>query len=89
MDQGQRVSSGHVEASLPASLAQLEVLTNLVKRWTPPSWHAQRLDTVLGEIHGRTREFLDRVLTRVCRPRPESADGGGRLPKIPSRRCKC
>jgi len=61
VDHGQRVSTGHVEGSLPASPAQLEVLTNLVKRWTPQSWHDRRLDTALGEIRGRTREFFDRI----------------------------
>ena len=64
VDHGQRVSTGHVEGSLPASPAQLEVLTNLVRRWTPEHLHARRIDTVLGEIRGRTREFFNRVFGR-------------------------
>jgi [glutamine synthetase] adenylyltransferase / [glutamine synthetase]-adenylyl-L-tyrosine phosphorylase len=61
VDHGQRVSTGHVEGSLPASPVLLEVLTNLVKRWTPEHLHDQRIDTALDEIRGRTREFFNRV----------------------------
>ena len=64
VDHGQRVSTGHVEGSLPASPAQVEVLTNLVRRWTPEHLHDRRIDTVLGEIRGLTREFFNRVFGR-------------------------
>ncbi|MGD0872099.1 MAG: glutamine-synthetase adenylyltransferase [Bryobacteraceae bacterium] len=64
VDHGQRVSTGHAEGSLPASPAQLEVLTNLVRRWTPEHLHDRRIDTALGEIRGRTREFFNRVFGR-------------------------
>jgi glutamate-ammonia-ligase adenylyltransferase len=64
VDHGQRVSTGHVEGSLPASPAQLEVLTNLVKRWTPEHLHGQPIDTALREIRKRTREFFNRVFGR-------------------------
>jgi glutamate-ammonia-ligase adenylyltransferase len=64
VDHGQRVSTGHAEGSLPASPAQLEVLTNLVRRWTPEHLHDRRIDTVLGEIRGLTREFFNRVFGR-------------------------
>jgi glutamate-ammonia-ligase adenylyltransferase len=64
VDHGQRVSTGHVEGSLPASPAQVEVLTNLVRRWTPEHLHDQRLDAALDEIRGRTREFFNRVFGR-------------------------
>jgi hypothetical protein len=53
-----------VEGSLPASPAQVEVLTNLVRRWTPEHLHDQRLDAALDEIRGRTREFFNRVFGR-------------------------
>jgi len=53
-----------VEGALPASAAQLEVLTNLVKRWTPEHLHDQRIGTALGKIRGRTREFFNRVFGR-------------------------
>ncbi len=65
VDHGQRVSTGHVEATLPASPAQLEILTNLVRRWTPEHLHDRSIDTVLGEIRGRTREFFNRVFGRA------------------------
>jgi [glutamine synthetase] adenylyltransferase / [glutamine synthetase]-adenylyl-L-tyrosine phosphorylase len=61
LDHGQRVSIGHSEGSLPASPAQFEVLTNLVKRWTPEHLHRQQLDVTLREIRGKTREFFDRL----------------------------
>jgi glutamate-ammonia-ligase adenylyltransferase len=61
LDHGQRVSTGHAEGSLPTSPAQFEVLTELVKRWTPPHLHEQRLDATLREIRQRTREFFKRL----------------------------
>jgi len=64
LDHGQRVSMGHAEGSLPKSLAQFEVLTNLVKRWTPEHLHGQRIDATLREIRGRTRDFFHRLFGR-------------------------
>ena len=61
LDHGQRVSAGHTEGSLPRSMAQVEVLTNLVKRWTPEHLHGQRIDATLREIRGRTRDFFNRL----------------------------
>jgi hypothetical protein len=40
---------------------QFEVLTELVKRWTPAHLHEQALDVTLGEIRRRTREFFERL----------------------------
>ena len=64
VDHGQRVSTGHAEGSLPTSPAQLEVLTNLVKRWTPEHLNQQRIDITLLEIRQRTREFFNRMFGR-------------------------
>jgi [glutamine synthetase] adenylyltransferase / [glutamine synthetase]-adenylyl-L-tyrosine phosphorylase len=64
LDHGQRVSTGHAEGSLPKSQAQFEVLTNLVKRWTPEHLHGQRIDAALREIRGRTRDFFHRLFGR-------------------------
>ena len=64
LDHGQRVSTGHAEGSLPTSQAQFEVLTNLVKRWTPEHLHGRRIDATLREVRGRTREFFDRLFGR-------------------------
>jgi glutamate-ammonia-ligase adenylyltransferase len=61
LDHGQRVSTGHAEGSLPGARSQFEVLTNLVKRWTPEHLHQQRLDATLHDIRRRTREFFRRV----------------------------
>ena len=61
VDHGQRVSTGHAEGSLPTSPAQFEVLTDLVKRWTPPHLHEQRLDATLRQIRQRTREYFNRL----------------------------
>jgi glutamate-ammonia-ligase adenylyltransferase len=64
IDHGQRVVTGHAEGSLPTSQAQFEVLTDLVKRWTPAHLHQQRLDVTLREIRKRTREFFHRLFGR-------------------------
>ena len=61
VDHGQRVSTGHAEGSLPTAQAQFEVLTDLVKRWTPEHLHRHRLDVTLREIRQRTREFFLRL----------------------------
>jgi len=65
LDHGQRVSTGHAEGSLPTSQAQFEVLTGLVKRWTPEHLHQERLDVTLREIRQRTREFFNRLFGRL------------------------
>jgi glutamate-ammonia-ligase adenylyltransferase len=64
LDHGQRVSTGHAEGSLHAAQAQLEVLTNLVKRWTPEHLHGQPIDATWREIRRRTREFFNRLFGR-------------------------
>ena len=61
IDHGLRVSTGHAEGNLPTSLAQFEVLTALVKRWTPAHLHQDPLDVTLHDIRSRTREFFDRI----------------------------
>jgi len=64
IDHGQRVATGHAEGSLPTAQAQFEVLTNLVKRWTPPHLHEQRIDVTLSQVRRRTREFFKRLFGR-------------------------
>jgi glutamate-ammonia-ligase adenylyltransferase len=61
LDHGQRLSTGRAEGSLPTARVQFEVLTELVKRWTPAHLHEQPLDVTLGEIRRRTREFFERL----------------------------
>jgi glutamate-ammonia-ligase adenylyltransferase len=64
LDHGQRISTGHAEGSLPTAQAQLEVLTSLVKRWTPEHLHQERLDITLREIRKGTRDFFNRLFGR-------------------------
>ena len=61
LDHGLRVLSGHVEGFLPKSNAQLEMLRELVSRWTPDHLHDQPLEDELVQIQNRTREFFDRL----------------------------
>jgi len=42
----------------------MEVLANLVRRWTPTHLHQQRLDVTLREIRRRTREYFNRLFER-------------------------
>ena len=65
VDHGQRISTGHAEGSLPVAAGQLELLANLVQRWTPEHLHQDRLDITLREIRQRTREFFNRLFGRV------------------------
>src|SRR5207249_4733244 len=61
LDHAQRVATGHAEGSLPEAQSQLDLLTNLVRRWTPEHLHRERIDATLHEIRGRTHEFFNRV----------------------------
>ena len=65
LDHGPRISAGHTEGSLPTSQSQLQVLTTLVKRWTPEHLHKERLDITLRHIRQRTREYFNRLFGRV------------------------
>ncbi|MBV9744152.1 MAG: glutamine-synthetase adenylyltransferase, partial [Acidobacteriia bacterium] len=64
IDHGQRIISGHAAGSLPTAQAQFEMLSELVKHWTPEHLHKQRLDATLREIRRRTREFFNRLFAR-------------------------
>jgi glutamate-ammonia-ligase adenylyltransferase len=61
LDHGLRVLSGHTEGSLPRQPAVLEMVTDLVSRWTPEHLHDQGLPVELAQIQRRTREFFDRI----------------------------
>jgi [glutamine synthetase] adenylyltransferase / [glutamine synthetase]-adenylyl-L-tyrosine phosphorylase len=65
IDHGQRILTGHAEGSLPASQAQLDSLTDLVKRWTPETLRERRIDVALHEIRQRTRQFFERTFGRA------------------------
>jgi [glutamine synthetase] adenylyltransferase / [glutamine synthetase]-adenylyl-L-tyrosine phosphorylase len=64
VDHGQRISTGHAEGTLPTAPSQFEMLTSLVKRWTPEHLHQQRIDVTLQEIRNQTREFFNRLFGR-------------------------
>ena len=49
----------------PNGVPQFEVLTNLVKRWTPEHLHEERLDVTLRDIRQRTREYFNRLFKQV------------------------
>ncbi len=61
LDHGLRVSTGQAEGSLPKAQGQVEVLTELVRRWTPAYLTDRPLDVKLGQIRHRTREFFNRL----------------------------
>lgn len=61
IDHGQRLAVGHAEGSLPASQAQVDVLANLVRRWTPAHLNERPLEVTLHEIRQRTRQYFHRV----------------------------
>jgi glutamate-ammonia-ligase adenylyltransferase len=63
VDHGLRVYSGHTEGSLPNSESQLEVLTDLVHRWTPEHQNHHALKVELSKIQNRTREIFDRLFS--------------------------
>ena len=64
LDHGQRIVTGHAEGSLPTSQGQLEILTALVRRWTPEHLHRERLDDTLRQIRRRTREYFNRLFAK-------------------------
>jgi glutamate-ammonia-ligase adenylyltransferase len=61
IDHGQRLATGRAEGSLPASQAQLEILANLVRRWTPAHLNDRPLDVTLADIRQRTRRYFNRL----------------------------
>ncbi|MBK5291240.1 MAG: glutamine-synthetase adenylyltransferase [Acidobacteriia bacterium] len=61
VDHGLRLSSGHAEGRLPAAQLQLDILADLVGRWTPEHLHDQPLPLELAQIQERTREYFDRL----------------------------
>jgi glutamate-ammonia-ligase adenylyltransferase len=61
MDHGIRVYSGQAEGALPNSQAQLDVLADLVTRWTPDHLHDQPVKVELAQIQQRTREYFERL----------------------------
>ncbi|MCC6589196.1 MAG: glutamine-synthetase adenylyltransferase [Bryobacterales bacterium] len=61
IDHALRLSSGHAEGRLPTAQLQIDMITELVSRWTPKHLHDQPLAVELSQIQTRTREFFDRI----------------------------
>ena len=61
VDHALRLSSGQAEGNLPSAPMQLQILTDLVSRWTPDHLHDQPLPEELAQIQRRTREYFDRL----------------------------
>lgn len=61
VDHGLRISTGHAEGRLPTNREQIEVLTELVHRWTPATLHEGSLGSVSKRIRQETRAFFERL----------------------------
>ncbi len=61
IDHGMRVSTGQAEGHLPTNPAQIAILSELVRRWTPPGVLDGTLETVTKRIRRDTRAFFQRV----------------------------
>jgi len=62
VDHALRFYSGHSGASLPNSESQLDVLTELVGRWTPEHLNSQPLKTELSKSRTYPRDFRPALL---------------------------
>lgn len=61
LDHGLRLLTGQAEGYLPKSPVQMEMLSALVRRWTPAHLHDQPVETELRQIQERTRKYFDRL----------------------------
>ena len=61
VDHGLRVLTGHAEGDLPSAEGPLQMLTELVSRWTPEHLHDQPLDIEFAQIKEKIREFFERL----------------------------
>jgi glutamate-ammonia-ligase adenylyltransferase len=61
IDHGMRVSTGHAEGRLPTNRAQIAILSELVRRWTPPGLLEGTLESSTRRIRKDTRAFFQRI----------------------------
>ncbi|HZL57742.1 MAG TPA: glutamine-synthetase adenylyltransferase, partial [Bryobacteraceae bacterium] len=61
IDHGMRVSAGHAEGRLPTNSAEVSILSDLVRRWTPAGLIDGTLENVTGRIRRDTRAFFQRI----------------------------
>jgi len=63
VDHGMRLMSGHAAGKLPSAQAQIEILTDLVGRWTPDHLHDQPIADELAQVQDRTRDYFNRLFS--------------------------
>jgi glutamate-ammonia-ligase adenylyltransferase len=61
LDHAQRVLTGHSQGTLPRAPSQVEILTELVRRWTPASLHGRPLEALVIETRQRTRQMFEKI----------------------------
>jgi glutamate-ammonia-ligase adenylyltransferase len=61
VDHGMRISTGHAEGRLPTSPVQNAILTDLVRRWTPPGLIGDSLEQAIRRIRTETRALFSRI----------------------------
>jgi glutamate-ammonia-ligase adenylyltransferase len=61
IDHGMRVSTGHAEGRLPTNRQQVAILSELVRRWTPPGLMEGTLESCTRQIRKDTRAFFQRI----------------------------
>ena len=61
VDHGLRLYSGHAEGKLPSSETQLQILTEIVRRWTPEHLNRLPLQDQLAGIQVRTRALFEQL----------------------------
>jgi glutamate-ammonia-ligase adenylyltransferase len=65
VDHGIRISTGHADGRLPTNPQQVAILTELVRRWTPPGLVEGTLESASRKIRRETRAFFQRVFGPV------------------------
>jgi glutamate-ammonia-ligase adenylyltransferase len=61
LDHALRVSTGRPEAVLPRAPSQVEILTDLVRRWTPASLHGRGLEDLVDTMRRDVRQMFEKI----------------------------
>ena len=61
VDHGIRISTGHAEGRLPTNPQQVAILTELVRRWTPPGMVEGTLESAARKVRRETRAFFQKI----------------------------
>ena len=61
VDHGLRIYSGHAEGKLPSSETRVQILTEIVRRWTPEHLNRLMLHDQLSQIRVRTRAIFEQL----------------------------